>query len=143
MFSNILIAYDDSTEARKALATGIQLASELHSKVYLATVQEPDPGYYAFAAYVEPNLPATIHSEKAAVLRDLQNAAKKKAAESGVDLETILIDGKEVDGILQALKSTHSDLLVLGLHRHNNGLEWAGTARKLANQCNCSVLAAQ
>lgn len=141
MFNRILIAFDESKEACKALDTGIQLAAELHAKATLVTVLEPLPGYVNMACAVAPHVPQQLQNERRQHMEHVQAAAKQKAAERGLDLDTMLVEGDEIAAILDATKRTHADLLVLGLHRHMPGMEWSGTTRCLSNQTPCPILA--
>ena len=141
MFNRILIAYDGSPESRRALATGMQLAAELHSETTLVTVVEPLPGYVNMASAVAPDVPSELHQERRQHMEQLQQEVKQQAATKNVPVETVLVEGEEIEGILNTAKETRADLLVLGLHRHHTGIEFAGTVRRIANHTLCPILA--
>ncbi len=141
MFNRILIAYDESKEARKALDTGMKLAAELHSKVTIATILEPLPGYYGLAAVVDPSLADEVRQGSRERLLQLQTVAKEEATRFGLEVETLLLEGQETEAILEATRIAQADLLVVGLRRHMPGFEWAGTVRQVANKCACPILA--
>lgn len=141
MFSRILIAYDGSPESRRALATGMQLAAELHSETTLVTVVEPLPGYVNMAGAVAPEVPSELRRERRQHMEELQHEVKQQAATKNVPVETVLVEGEEIEGILETAKRTRADLLVLGLHRHHTAVEFAGTVRRIANHTLCPILA--
>jgi nucleotide-binding universal stress UspA family protein len=141
VFSRILIAYDESKEARKALDAGMKLAGELHAKATLLTVLEPLPGYVHMACAVVPHLPTQMTGERRAHIEEMQSKARLQAAQHGIELETMLIEGDEIECILEVTRRTQAELLVLGLHRHAPGIEWSGTMRCIANETPCPILA--
>ena len=141
MFNRILIACDDSKEAERALDAGVKLAAQLHAKAMLLSVLEPLPGYVHMACAVVPHLPNTMRDERRLKLEGVQAHAKQHAAQHGLDIETLLVEGDEIPCILEMTRKTQADLLVLGLHRHVPGLEWSGTMRCIANETPCPILA--
>jgi nucleotide-binding universal stress UspA family protein len=55
MFRKIMVAYDESPEAARALSTAIELAKEIRAELSVVTVLEPLPAYYSFAVLAEPS----------------------------------------------------------------------------------------
>src|SRR6266478_1569997 len=49
MFHKIMVAFDESSEASRALRASIDLAKALRAELNVVTVLEPIPGYYSFA----------------------------------------------------------------------------------------------
>jgi nucleotide-binding universal stress UspA family protein len=49
MFQKIMVAYDESLEAGKALEVAIELARALGAELKVVTVLEPLPAYFSFA----------------------------------------------------------------------------------------------
>lgn len=141
MFHRILIAYDGSHESHKALETGIALARELKADTSLISVIEPLPGYIALAGSVEPSYPIELKQEHRERLATMQSEVKQKAAQNGMGVETLLVEGPEVQGLLDAVRDTRADLLVVGLRSHSGSVEFAGTLRRIANEIHCPVLA--
>jgi nucleotide-binding universal stress UspA family protein len=141
MFKRILIAYDDSREACKALEAGMKLAATLHAHTTLLTVMEPLPASVHMACAVVPELPNQMDRERRDHIEQAQAHARAQATHHGIELETMLIEGDEVRCILDITRKTQADLLVLGLHRHAPGLEWQGTMRCIANETPCPILA--
>ncbi len=141
MFNRLLIAYDGSKEARKALETRMKLSAALHSETTLVTVVEPLPGYINVAGAVAPSVLEDVRQEHRRRMEQLQLDSKREAAVYGVNVQTLLVEGNETEAILDAARDAHADLLVIGLRRHAPGIEWAGTVRHIANQTPCPILA--
>jgi nucleotide-binding universal stress UspA family protein len=141
MFQRILIAYDGSLESKKALETGIALARELKAETSLVSVIEPLPGYVALAGSVEPSFPVELQQERREKFSAMQAEVKNKAAQNGMDVETLLIEAPEAQGVLDAVRDTGADLLVVGLRPHASSVEFAGTVRRIANEIHCPILA--
>jgi nucleotide-binding universal stress UspA family protein len=142
MFNKILVAYDGSPESGRALFTGIHLAKSLNAELRAVTVQENLPPY---AGYIDAGAPgATMLLRQQAVdyYRDLQTRARQAARQEGVILTTELVEGDEVQAIVECMQRNQSDLLVLGLHRHSLlfGRLWNHTAHDLAQQLSSSIL---
>jgi len=142
MFNNILVAYDESPESGRALLTGIHLAKSLNAKLRAVTVQENLPPY---AGYIDAGMPggtALLRQQAVDYYRDLQTRAQQAAQREGVILTTELVEGDEVQAIIECVQRNRSDLLVLGLHRHSllfSGL-WNHTTHDLVQQVRSSIL---
>ncbi|WP_158792060.1 universal stress protein [Granulicella sp. L60] len=141
VYEKILIAYDGSTEAERALDEGVRLAQALGSHVTLATIAEPMPGYYGLAVVVAPEAPDQFRQDQLQRLGSLQVKASELAKAHGVTIETTLIEADEVTGILEAATALKANLIVVGLRRHDQHLEWVGTVRQIANRTPCPILA--
>jgi nucleotide-binding universal stress UspA family protein len=137
MFHKIMVAYDESSEAARALGESIYLAKALSAELSVVTVLEPLPGYYSFAINSVPASNWT--EEKRARYSALQAEARQQAKAAGVVLDAELISGDEVDSIIKCAKSHHSDLLVLGMRKHN-WLVADHTAQNIAERAPCAVL---
>ncbi|MEO6802757.1 MAG: universal stress protein [Granulicella sp.] len=48
MYKKIMVAYDESPQAKLALASGIELARQLGAELNLIAVSEPLPAYVAY-----------------------------------------------------------------------------------------------
>ena len=74
--------------------------------------------------------------------RDLLIRARQTAQREGVILKTELVEGDEVQAIMECAQRNQSDLLVLGLHRHSLLFSrlWNHTTHDLAQQLNSSIL---
>jgi nucleotide-binding universal stress UspA family protein len=142
MFKRILVAYDESPESERALITGIHLAKSLNAELRAVSVQEKLPAY---SGYIDAELPGgtmLLRQQATEYYRDLQARARETAQQEGVILTTELVEGDEVQAIVECVQRTQSDLLVLGLHRHSLlfGRLWNHTAHDLTQQVISSIL---
>src|SRR6202789_4030371 len=90
MFKKIVVAYDESPEAKRALTAAIDLANQLRAELRLITVREPLPAY---AAYVEAAFPGSeriFGDERHTFYEDLQKEAKAQALAHGLSLRASL-----------------------------------------------------
>jgi len=143
MFKRILVAYDASPESERALVAGIRLAKSLNAELRAVTVQEKLPPY---AGYIDAEVPGgttLLRQQATQYYRDLQARAEQAAQQEGVILTTELVEGDEVQGIVECAQRTQSDLLVLGLHRHSLLFSrlWNHTTHDLSQQVTSSILA--
>lgn len=137
MFQKIMVAYDDSPEAGRALHASIELAKVLGADLSVVTVLESLPIYYSFATIVAPAVNWT--EEKRARYSTLQAEAQYLAKAAGLVIDAELIIGDEVDAIVDCAIKHHSDLLVLGIRRHS-WLMAGHTAKDIAERAPCALL---
>jgi nucleotide-binding universal stress UspA family protein len=137
MFHKIMVAYDDSPEAGRALRESIELAKVLRAELSVVTVLESLPIYYSFAMIVAPAVNWT--EEKRAEYSTLQAEARQLARAAGLVLDAELIIGNEVGAIIDCATRHHSDLLVLGMRKHS-WLMAGHTAKDIAERAPCALL---
>jgi nucleotide-binding universal stress UspA family protein len=111
MFHKIMVAYDDSSEAGRALRVSIELAKARRAELSVVTVLEPLPSYYSFVISAVPAVHWTQTEEKRARYSALQAEARRQAKAAGLVLDTESISGDEVGTIIDCTKKHHSDLL--------------------------------
>lgn len=142
MFKRILVAYDDSPASGRALLTGIHLAKSLNAELRAVSVQEKLPAYDGYIDAEVPGGTALLQQEASEYYRKLQSEAQEAARQEGIALATELIEGDEVDAIVEYAERTHSDLLVVGIHRHPLLLSrmWNHTAYDLSQRVASNIL---
>lgn len=140
MYRRILVAYDGSEGARAALKQGIALAKALTAELATILVEEHLPHYAASISEVK-----AAKEEIDAHFRSLEKEARDLAALSGVELETIVRQGHEVETIVNIAKDGQYDLLVVGYHGHSQiyGRIMGSTAQSIVRLAPCSVLLAK
>jgi nucleotide-binding universal stress UspA family protein len=143
MFKKILVAYDGSPEAGRALMVGIQLAKSLNADLRTVYVYEKLPAYAA--GYMDLGVNgASIVLPRQAVqyYRMLQGNAQQAAHQQGIALKTELAEGDEVKAIVESVQRTESDLLVLGIRRRYGLFSrlWNHTTHDLSQQVSSSIL---
>ena len=142
MFNKIMVAYDESPESGRALLTGIHLAKSLNAELRAVSVQEKLPPY---AGYIDAEVPGgttLLRQQAVDYYRDLQARAQQAAQREGIILTTELVEGDEVQAIVECVQRNQSDLLVLGLHRHSLLFSrlWNHTTHDLSQQLSSSIL---
>lgn len=137
MYRKILVAYDSSEGAGKALEAGINLAKIHQAELVALTVQESLP---KFAGTIDE-----VQEEKAFADQyagRLLEAARAQAEQAGVELKTLMRPGHPAQTIVQVAKEGKFDLVLVG-HTGLSGV-WAAflgtTAEKVSRHAPCSVL---
>jgi nucleotide-binding universal stress UspA family protein len=141
MFRKIAVAYNESPEAKRALVSAIQLAKHLNADVQIVTVMADFPSYTAYAVAADVSLTRVLEDDRTKFYGFLQDAARTYASDHGVELSCHLIEGHEVEAIVDFLRSQKADLLVVGLHQRDLYIArlWS-TVYELAQEAPCSVL---
>jgi nucleotide-binding universal stress UspA family protein len=141
MFKRIAVAYSDSPEAKRALASAVHLARTLGAELRAVIILQAPSAYTAYADAVDPSLKKIINSDRMQAYERLHSQAYEAALREGVEFETHLLEGEEVDAIVDFLAHHKTDLLVVGLHHHQSHKSrlWS-TVCALAQDAPCSVL---
>ena len=136
MFHKIMVAFDESPEAGRALSMGIELAKALSAELTVVTVLEPRPGYYSFAV---SSVPAVNWTEgKRAKCVALQAEAREKASAAGLWIEAELVSGEEVGTMVECTRRHRCDLLILGMRKH--WLLAGHTVKDVMERAPCALL---
>lgn len=138
MFHNIMVAYDESPEAARALTAALELTKALDAQLHIVSVVEPPPVYYSFTVAAVASPLEEWSSEKQARYAALQTEARRQAERIGVVLSTELVNGEEVSSIIACAIRHESDLLVLGLHKHRSLM--GTTAHDVVDRAPCAFL---
>ena len=137
MFHKIMVAYDDSPESGRAPKVAIELARGVGADLGLTIVLETLPAYFSFAMFANAALDWRENNRARCI--QLQVQARRWAAAAGLYLDTYLINGDEVSGILECARRYKSDLLVFGMRKHS-WLMAGHTAKDIAERAPCAVL---
>ncbi len=137
MFTKILVAHDGSEGAKKALTAAIALAKEFGTELHSISVKER-PSHFA------ETVGEVMEQQEEAVkfFARVTAEAKAEAAAAGIDLQSTVVSGHEVEAIIKFAREGHYDLLVVGFMGHSRafGRIWGGTSQNLAKTSPCSVL---
>jgi nucleotide-binding universal stress UspA family protein len=143
MFKRILVAHDESPEFQRALLTGIHLAKSLNTELRAVSVQEKLRPY---TGYIDAEVPAggtpLLRHQASDYYRDLQAHTRETAQQEDAILTTELVEGDEVQAIVECVRETQSDMLVVGLHSDSllYGRLWNHTTHDLVQQLSTSIL---
>ena len=141
MFRKIAIAYNESAEAQRALASAILLARSLNAELVTITVMADLPSYTAFASAGDPSLPQVLRADREKFYEALHDKATASARDQGLILTSHTVQGSAVEAIVKVLRASRADLLVIGLHQRDSYIArlWS-TVYELAQEAPCSVL---
>jgi nucleotide-binding universal stress UspA family protein len=141
VFRKIAVAYNESGEAQRALASAIQLAKSLNAELETVTVLPDLPSYTAFASAADPSLPQVLNADRAKFYEAQHEKARASALEHGIELHTHTVAGPAINAIVGFLRTQKADLLVIGLHQRDLYIArlWS-TVYELAQEAPCSVL---
>lgn len=114
MFSKLLVAYDGSDGANRALKAGIEMAKALGVDLHLVTVEEELPRYAATMDEID-----AVKEQKDAYFGQLNREAEAIADAAGVRLHTAIVAGHEVEAIRDHVLKHGFDLLLVGFHGHS------------------------
>lgn len=144
MFKRILVAYDESADASRALSAAIYLAKAVGAELLAVTTFDGSSANIAHAATSSSPLGLTLIQDRRERSEQLLAEARDRALRRGVELVTHLVEGEEADSVIQLIARQKADLLVIGLHRHSQYLSrlWS-TVYEGAQQGLCSVLGVQ
>jgi nucleotide-binding universal stress UspA family protein len=136
VFQKILLAYDGSDGARRALELGLELA-RLHGAELVALAVAEIPRFSATIDEVqEEKALADEHYGK------LLAEVRKQGQEAGIEVKTGIRAGHPAKTIVEVAQEGRFDLILVG-HRGVSGV-WATflgtTAEKVSRHAPCSVL---
>ena len=141
MFSRIVVALNDLPESQRALRAAIDLARTCNAELATVSILGDLPAYTSFAVVVAPGAIDAMKEDRRQAHNQLHEKASQLAREHGVHAKGSIVEGREVQAILQFLKEERADLLVIGLHQHDFYLSrlWS-SIYDLAQEAPCSVL---
>jgi nucleotide-binding universal stress UspA family protein len=138
VFQKILLAYDGSRGAEKALHVAIDLAARYEAELHCIAVAE------SLAQHKGRIVGGSLRTEQEAedYFRLLTIHAGQAAASAGVRLDTHTLTGHEAETIATFATVYRFDLLIVGFTGHSNvaGHAWGSTSQSLARLAPCSVL---
>jgi nucleotide-binding universal stress UspA family protein len=137
VFRKILVAFDGSPGAWRALREGMALAREHDAAIYALAVEEPLPHYASAAEEVKAEeSEVTLHFDR------LLAEARETAASQGLMLQTEAVRGHAAQAIVQYAKQFGADLVVVGQRGHSGliGRLLGSTSDRVVDMAPCSVL---
>ena len=141
MFRKVVVAYNESPEAQRALFSAIQLAKSLNAELQTVTALSDLPAYAAYAEAADPAASQVLQDDRLKFYRKLHDKARVQAENHGIELHGHLLEGRPIESIVDFLRQQKADLLVIGLHQHDFYIArlWS-TVYELAQDAPCSVL---
>jgi nucleotide-binding universal stress UspA family protein len=137
MFKHLLVCYDGSDSAKKALRAAVLLAKEQDAALCCLSVEEGLPTYVGTIDEFQE-----VKEERDTYYAQVQAEACALSSELGLPLETSVLAGHPAETIVRVARDGHYDLVVMGHTGHSNlwGMFMGTTAEKVARHVTCSVL---
>jgi len=137
MYHRILLAYDGSPGADKALRAAIRAAKEQGAELHLLAVEEGLPRYAATADEMD-----AVKEQKDTYYQRLCDRAEMEAQLAGVPLTSHVIAGHPSTVIPEFARKLGCDLIVAGFHGHSalHARIFGSTCRGIIFHSDCSVL---
>jgi nucleotide-binding universal stress UspA family protein len=141
MFQKVVVAYNESPEAERALISAIRLTKIMNGELQTVTVMADLPAYTAFASVADFSLPQALREDREKFYEHLQEKAHSLARSHGIELRSHVMEAHGVEPIVDFLRAQKADLLVIGLHQRDFYISrlWS-TVYELAQESPCSVL---
>jgi len=137
MFQKILLAYDGSSGARRALDVALELVKVAHAELWALAVEERLPHYSATIDEMEEEKEFANH-----FYQEKLSIAYLHALKAGVELKSEIRAGHAARTIIDFTREKGFDLVVLGSSGHSK--VWAmflgTTAEKVSRHVPCTVL---
>lgn len=137
MFQKILLAYDGSAGAKRALDVALNLARAFGAELWALSVEERLPHYAATIDEVQEEQAFANH-----YFQEALSVAYLRALHAGVELKSEIRAGHTARTIVDFTKEGSFDLVVLGSSGHSRAwvMFLGTTAEKVSRHVPCTVL---
>jgi nucleotide-binding universal stress UspA family protein len=138
MFDRILVAFDGSSQARRAVHVATEVAGRFHASLTLAVVRAPGPA--GADSYLESLVPLSDEGKTLASV--VEEVREKALAHGAAAVESVLLQGEVVGTLLAWLERHPQDLLVVGSRGLSRGrrLLLGSVSSGLVSEAPCPVL---
>jgi nucleotide-binding universal stress UspA family protein len=136
LFEKILVATDGSDRTHNAVLEALRIGRATGAAVHAAYVIDAGSIESAVSGGVAPDAWALLQSEAATAL------AQVKSKGEGVDVETVILEGKPADEIVNYAREQNIDLIVVGT-QGKKGIErllLGSVAETIIRSATCRVL---
>jgi nucleotide-binding universal stress UspA family protein len=141
MFRKIVVAFNESPESQRAFLVALKLAKSLNAELQAVTAVGELPAYTAFAGVADSSISRVLEQDRRDFYAKLQDHARAQVESYGIGFQSYLVEGRQVEAIVDFLRQQKADLLVVGLHQRDLYIArlWS-TVFELAQDAPCSVL---
>ena len=140
MYKTILVAYDGSEGAEKALTNAIEISKALQAKLIAIWIGGFRPYYHETVAEIDEENKA-IDSFSAKLKKELKSISH----EEGIEIEYAHLQGNPAKLIVEYAEKNRIDLIVMGCHGHSGlwGNDLGHVTDKVSENAKCNVLIAR
>lgn len=137
MIKNILVAYDGSEGAKRALENAIELSKALNAKLTALWVGGFSPYYHETVAEIDEENNA-IDSFSVKLKKELKHISKEEV----IEIEYAHLQGNPAKLIVEYAEKNHIDLIVMGCIGHSGlwGNDLGHVTDKVSENAKCNVL---
>lgn len=138
MFAHILVAFDGSPPARRALATAVEVAGRFRAALTVAFVRRAGAG--PTDSVLESLVPLADEGKAlGAVVEETRSLA---LAQGATAVDAIVLEGDVVETLLGAIERVRPDLIVVGSRGLSRGqrIFQGSVSSDLVNRAPCPVL---
>jgi nucleotide-binding universal stress UspA family protein/CBS-domain-containing membrane protein len=137
MFQHLLLALDGSDLSLTAADVAVDLAVRFSARLDILSVEEAAPRYVATSEES-----AREHEAARSYYQHLQDPIRQRAEHKGVQVQSAVVSGHEVQALLDYLNAHFCDLVLAGSQGHSGvwGAFLGSTVDKLVNHAPCSIL---
>src|ERR1700722_9341748 len=100
MFRKIVVAYNESPESERAFVAALKLAKSLNAQLLTVTAMADLPAYTAFAQAADSSIVRLLEQDRLKFYTKLQEKARAQMASSGIEFESFLVEGRQVEAIV-------------------------------------------
>ncbi|PKM76106.1 MAG: hypothetical protein CVU90_14155 [Firmicutes bacterium HGW-Firmicutes-15] len=115
-FNKILVAYDDSSQAAKALDSAIEIAKKTASEIHLVSAYTLPINYWEGYSGVTADMKASFLETTIKHLNNMQAEALDKVKKENITVLAHVIEGKPGPCIVDLVEELNPDLIVIGAH---------------------------
>jgi len=113
MFRNLLVAFDGSEHAERALAEGVDFAKDTGASLTVASVVPEMSSWTLSGPFAAPLDYASMHKELNTAYSQMLDEALSKVPEE-LHAQSVLLDGRPAQAIIEQVRSGGHDLVVMG-----------------------------
>lgn len=135
MFQKILVGFDGSPQAEKAVEAALSMARYMDSKVVMfAVARPPEPATLVEVSAVLDN--AREHFEA-----DFKRIVKTAEA-ADIDIEVEVVAGHPAEQIIHKAEAVHADLIIIGSRGTSTFKKWVlgSISERVLRYAHCPVL---
>jgi len=141
-FKRILVAYDDSSQAAKALDTAIDIAKKTKAEIYLVTAYSLPINYGVGYSGIATDISVPFIKNTIKNINKIQAEALDKVKKENIAVYAQVVEGKPGPCIVDLVEKLNADLIVIGSHNRGavSRLFLGSVSNYVLHLADCQVL---